>query len=27
MVRVLTTARGTQGIVTLTYNPFTLKEM
>jgi hypothetical protein len=27
MVRVLTTARGNQGIVALTYNPFTLKEM
>ena len=27
MVRVLTVARGTQGTFTLTYNPFTLKEM
>jgi hypothetical protein len=27
MVRVLTTARGNQGMFALTYNPFMLKEM
>jgi hypothetical protein len=27
MVRVLTVARRSQGTLTLTYNPFTLKEM